>query len=118
MAGFELTHDADQLAAGLAAAARAVGELEPVNQAAGAVVVAAPAPRRSGRMGDSVRAAATTTGVTVAAHTPYWTFVHWGAPRRHIIARPWLLAGLEANQEAIIDLYRSHLADSIATIGE
>lgn len=118
MTRLELSTDADQLAASLRAAGQLVDDLEPVNRRAGEVVGATPAPRRSGQLGASVRADATATGVTVAGHTPYWTFVHWGAPRRHVIAQPWLLAGLRANESQIVELYATHLAGVVDTIGE
>lgn len=119
MAGFELTSDAAQLGDRLAAAGRLAAELEPVNQRAGQLVLAdSHAPRRSGQLGASVRADATTGGVTIAGHTPYWTFVHWGAPRRHVRAQPWLLAALRADEAAILELYATHLRDTVDTIGE
>jgi hypothetical protein len=119
VSGFELTTDAAQLAAKLTAAGRLVAELEPVNQRAGELVHAdAHAPRRSGRLGASVRVAAAPDGFTIAGHTPYWTFVHWGAPRRHVRAQPWLLSALRVDTAAVIQLYADHLADTVATIGE
>lgn len=118
MAELQLTSNAAQVAADMHAAANALLELEPVNKRAGAIITAARAPRRTGALGASVRADVTANGVTVAGHTAYWTFVHWGAPRIHVKAQPWLLNQLDAKQEQIIDLYRDHAADAVAKAGD
>lgn len=116
--GLQLSSDAPKVAAGMHRAANELRQLEDINRAAGAVIKAAPAPHRSGRLGASVRADVTANGVTVAGGTDYWTYVHWGAPAIHVVAQPWLLNQLDARQGDIIDMYRTHASDALALIGE
>jgi hypothetical protein len=66
----------------------------------------------------SVRADVTANGATIAGHTRYWTFVHWGAPRIHVIAQPWLLDQTRAREADILSLYQEHAAHAVAQIGD
>lgn len=116
MSEFQLDTDAARVADALMRSATQLGELEPVNRQAGAIITAAPAPHRSGLLAASVRADVTAHGVTAAGHTRYWTFVHWGAPRRNIAARPWLLAPVAEPDPRIIELYANHMATTVAAI--
>lgn len=114
----QLSSNAATVAGGLRAAAAELPQLEPVNRRAGELVAAAPAPHRLGGLAASVRADATATDVTVAGHTPYWTFVHWGAPKIHLVARPWLLAATQARQSDLVELYTDHAAAAVALVGD
>lgn len=118
MANLQLDSDAAQLARTLLRAADELAELEPVNKRAGELIAAGPAPRRSGQLAASVRADATANGVVVGSALRYATFVHWGAPRRHVIAQPWLLDQTKAREADLIELYRDHAADVVADIGD
>jgi hypothetical protein len=107
--------DAAAFARRMLDAADDLADLEQTNAEAGALVLAAAdIPRRSGHLAAGVRYAATPGGVTLAAAAPYWTFVHWGAPRRGIVARPFLLNALELKQSDVADLYLDH-AQSVVT---
>lgn len=115
--GFQVgTDEVEAAARQLLDAADALADLEPVNARAGDVVAAGPAPRRSGLLGSTVRADATANGVVVGSTLRYATFVHWGAPRRHVRAQPWLLAQLAARQADLIEFYRDHAADAVAKV--
>lgn len=92
-------------------------DLERVNAEAGELAIAsADIPRRSGHLAAGVRYAASPNGVTLAATARYWTFVHWGAPARGIVARPFLLAAVELRQADIADLYLDHAERVVRTL--
>lgn len=105
---FQLDSDAADLAKLLLRAGDELGQLEPVNEQAGALIAGAPAPHRSGRLAASVRADASSSGVVVGSALRYATFVHWGAPRRHLVARPWLLDKVNTSQTELLELYADH----------
>lgn len=105
------------LGAALARAGLELVDLESANTQAGRVVLeAARPPHRSGRLAASSRADATRNGVTFASTARYWTFVHWGAPRRHITARPWFVQALAANRERVVAVYADHAADTLKKV--
>jgi hypothetical protein len=59
-----------------------------------ALRAAAMAPRRSGRLAGSVRGNNAKTSAVVksgGARTPYAGPIHWGWPRRHIAAHPFMV---------------------------
>lgn len=114
MAEFRVTSDAEALARHLHAAAEDLGDLGPVNSEAGRIVeAAARAPRRTGALAGSLRSAGTPGGVTIGSALRYATFVHWGAPRRHMAARPFLVTAVQATTEDVADLYLSHARDAL-----
>jgi hypothetical protein len=55
-------------------------------------------------------------GVAVASVAPYWTYVHYGAPGRHVRAQPWLADQLSGQADRITDLYRQHASDALAQV--
>lgn len=114
MVSVQIDSNAAEVARSLARTAGLLADLESVNRAAGAIITAAPAPRRSGMLSASVRADVTGRDIVAAGHTRYWTFVHWGAPARHITARPWLLAAVTEPDPRIIDVYTEHMATTVA----
>lgn len=106
----------ERLAQQLRTAAQSLTELEPVHAQAGAVIAAAPAPHRSGRLAASVRADVTANGVTVGSPLAYASFVHWGAPRRNVRAQPWLLDKVNADQDELVEMYETYAAAVVARI--
>jgi len=114
----QLSSDAADVARRLLAVGDSLLELGPVNARAGELIQSAAAPRRTGLLAASVKADASANGVTVGSSLRYATFVHWGAPRRHVIAQPWLLNQTKARQTDIIELYRDHAADAVAQAGK
>jgi hypothetical protein len=114
---FQVTQDAELVADGLHRAAALLGDLEPVNTDAGRIITAAARPPvKTGATASGLFATATPAGVTMASRAPYWTYVHWGAPRRHVRANPWLLAATQATTREVVALYTDHAADSIRTV--
>lgn len=108
----------DQLAAQLHAAGVRLEDLEPVNIEAGrAVVPAARPPRRSGALAASLQADATAHGVAFASSARYWTFVHWGAPRRNIKAHPWWPQAIQASRSDVLAVYARHATETLKRIG-
>lgn len=108
----------EQLAAELRAAGVKLADLEPVNTEAGRVVTpAARPPRRSGALAASLQADASAHGVTFASTARYWTFIHWGAPRRNIRAHPWWPEALAATRTEVLAVYARHATDTLKTIG-
>lgn len=107
-----------QLGDQLHAAGVELEALDPANSEAGRVVVAAARPpRRTGALAAGQRADATREGVTFASTARYWTFVHWGAPRRNIRARPWFSEALKASQDRVLAVYAEHAQQTIDKIG-
>lgn len=112
------TDQLDQLARDLRAAGVKLADLDPVNTEAGRVVhAAARPPRRSGALAASLQADATAQGVEFASSARYWTFVHWGAPRRNIRAHPWWPEALAASREDLLAVYAQHATDIVKKIG-
>lgn len=63
------------------------------------------APRRSGRLSESVGFTVEDAGFTVTAAAPYAAYVN---------ARdPWLTRSYDANETAIIDIYTDAVADTV-----
>lgn len=117
MSGVQIEQEAAAFARRMFDAADALIDLDPINAEAGDLVLAsADVPRRSGALAAGLRYAATPNGVTFAASVAYWTFVHWGAPRRGIRARPFLLNALELRQSDLADLYLDHARRVVSTL--
>lgn len=108
----------DQLARQLHASGVQLDDLEPVNSKAGRTVLdAARPPRRSGALAASLRTDVTPAGVTFASTARYWTFVHWGAPRRHMRAQPWYSEALGHTRDELLAVYSAHAVDTLKKIG-
>lgn len=108
----------DAMARDLRAAGVALEDLSPANaEAARVVEAAARPPRRTGTLASSSRADATPAGVTFASTARYWTFVHWGAPRRNIRAHPWWPEAIDHTRTDVLAVYAKHAADSLKKIG-
>lgn len=113
---FQATSDADRLGSQLRDAAAALVDLEDTSRRAGELVGAAPPPRRTGALGAGVTVAAIPGGAAVFSTARYFTFVHYGAPRRHVRAQPWLAVQLDSNQDRVLDLYAEHASDALALV--
>lgn len=112
------TAQVKQLADELHAAGVQLSDLDPANTEAGRVVVqAARPPRRSGVLAASLRADVGPSGVVFASTARYWTWVHWGAPRRNIRARPWYPEALTASRDQLLDVYAAHTRKALDKIG-
>ena len=118
MATVSASSDAAQLARELLRAGDELADLADTNARAGELIRdRANVPRRSGALAASLRADASAGGVVVASALRYATFVHWGAPRRHIRARPFLLDSLNTSSDELVDLYADHASEVVARIG-
>lgn len=86
-----------------------------VNKSAAASLVPAArglTPYRSGALAGSIRAGASQRkGVIRAgsATVPYAAVIHWGWPRHHIAANPFLTNAVKANVDTIRELYVDEL---------
>lgn len=111
------TGQLDELARELHAAGVELAELDPANRdAAQLVLAAARPPRRSGRLDASLTARPTGEGVTFASTARYWTFVHWGAPRRQLRAQPWWVEAIQPNRDQLVAVYAAHVRDTLQNI--
>lgn len=103
----------------LAAAGHQLADLEQPNSAAGRVVLEAArpaAPMDTGTLSGSLTADPAGDGVVWASSARYWTFVHWGAPRRNMRARPFFLEALEADQDRILAIYADHANETLRNL--
>lgn len=119
----EFQADTDQLEAfarQLAAAGHRLADLDATNAEVGRAVVAAARPvaphGATGQLSGSLTADASANGVVWASSARYWTFVHWGAPRRNMRARPFYLEVLDADQDAIVAVYRDHATETLRNL--
>lgn len=115
MASLELSGDQlDQLARQLQAAGHDLADLAPANAEAGRKVLdATTPPRATGQLAATLTADASANGVVFASTARYWTFVHWGAPRAHLRARPFFLEALTARQAAVVAVYAEHATNTL-----
>lgn len=122
MAGFLEVKGLRELVKAMKAAEADVTELKALNGKAAAVVIdsAVPhTPRRSGKLAGSIRAGATNrAGIVRAgkASVPYAGVIHWGWPRRHIKARPWIADAASATEDRWTDVYLAGMEDLLDTI--
>lgn len=96
------------VAAGFEAAARRLEDLTDVDSAAAALVApaaAAAAPRRSGRLRGSIRAA----GPRITSGLPYAVPVH--------ARRPYVRIGVAAVRAEVTDLYAREITHALSQIG-
>lgn len=113
---------ARELRRGLKAAGDDLADLKDVNGAVATLVAwrgQASAPRRSGTLSRSVRgnrAAGKATVLAGTARVPYAPAIHWGWPRRHIDANPWLSRAAQATEPQWTQLYLEgvqHVLDQV-----
>lgn len=117
MAGF--TGDTDQLhqlADQLHDAAEQLAELDPAHTAAARLVLGnTRPPRDTGQLANSLTARVTGDGITFASTARYWTFVHWGAPRRQLRARPFYVEAITPSRDQLVAVYAAHVRDALTT---
>lgn len=107
----------DALARNTTRAGAALADLEAVNAEAGRIVLArANPPRKSGATAAGMFARVTEASTVMASTTPYWTFVHWGAPRAHVKAQPFILSAVRATTSEVATLYTEHARRSLALV--
>lgn len=108
----------EQLARQLYDAGHELDELAPANEAAGrAIIAAARPPQRSGAMAAGQTVKATATGAAVFSTARYWTFVHYGAPRRNLRARPWLSQAIPPARDDVLAVYAKLIGATLDKIG-
>lgn len=89
--------------------------------AAGIVVTKAKtwAPRRTGKLADSIRGAGTQTAAIVRAGNnrkrgvPYANPIHWGWKKRGISANPFLSYSAQATESQWINVYYEKIEDTL-----
>lgn len=117
MTGFQASTNADAVALDLHRAAAALVDLDDTNTEAGRIILAkANPPRKSGALAAGMFARADDTGTILASSVPYWTFIHWGAPRRHVRAQPFLLTATRASKAEVLDLYTDHARHAVGLV--
>ena len=106
----------------LKAAGVSLQDLKEAHAAVAAVVVrnAMPdAPRRTGALALSTRGSGQAGAAVVRAgraSVPYAGPIHWGWPKRHIKAQPWLYEAAQDSQDQWTGLYLRALQHIIDTI--
>jgi hypothetical protein len=112
------TSEVARFAAQVADAAAQLAELTTANTEAGRVVIAATRPPigATGQLSAGVHADATANGVTWASSARYWTFVHWGAPRRNMRARPFFVEAIQRSTSDLVAVYTDHASDVVKGI--
>lgn len=106
----------------LKAAGDDLADLKSAHKAAGDIVVRradSTAPRVSGRLERSTRAGAAAGSATIRAggrKVPYANPIHWGWPRRHITAQPWISAAAKDTEPEWLRLYQAAVDKIINTI--
>lgn len=108
---------ASRAAAQLHAAADELLELGDAHREAGRTVLAASRPpRRSGAMAAGQVVTAAPGGITIASTVRYWTFVHWGAPRAGVRARPWIAEALTRTTDEVVEVYAAHARAALSNV--
>lgn len=77
------------------------------------------APRRTGALAASMRSSGTQSAALVRAgraRVPYAGPIHWGWPRRHIAAQPWIYEAAQRTQDSWEGTYLGALEQIIDRI--
>jgi HK97 gp10 family phage protein len=99
-----------------------ISDLKDAHRAAGDIVAReaeARAPRRSGALAHSIRAARQQGRARVQAGTsrvPYAGPIHWGWPARHIGAQPFVAEAAQATEPRWTAQYRADLEAALAKV--
>lgn len=94
-------------------------DLKDASRRAGDIVVRAAqarAPRRTGRLAGSIRAARQARRVRVSAgrsSVPYAGPIHWGWPARHIRAQPFISEAATETETQWVEAYRRDVAHAV-----
>jgi hypothetical protein len=97
-------------------------DLKDANARVGAMVAqwaSVRAPRRTGRLGQSVRAGRQAGAAVVSAGTaavPYAGPIHWGWRSRHITAQPWVSEAAVETQPAWLPVYQADIQKVLDTV--
>ena len=106
----------DTFVSTMAKAQQALQELGAAHQAASALIasaVAAAAPRRSGRLAGSVRAAGGRSGAAVDVTAPYSGPIEWGWPSRHIDGTHFAMNAARATEPQWIKFYEADVQKAL-----
>jgi hypothetical protein len=93
------------------AAGKDMQDMKEANAAVGQIVVAASRPRApvsTGNLAASIRANRAVGSATIkagGARVPYAGPIHWGWPRRHIRAQPFLADGAKSSEPSWVATY-------------
>lgn len=104
------------------AAGRSLQDLKDAHAAAGAIVVPAArgaVPEESGRLGRTIRASVAAGALTIragGASTPYGGPIHWGWPKRHIKAQPFIADPAKTTEPAWTRAYEAGVDKVLRTI--
>jgi hypothetical protein len=97
-------------------------DLKDANAAAGRTVAdwaSVTAPRRSGALGSSVRAARRVSGARVlggGAAVPYAGPIHWGWPARNIEAQPFISKAAQSTEPAWVQTYLDDVQQALDSV--
>lgn len=111
-----------QLRSQLKAAGVSLQDLKDAHRKAAEIVArqgSIDAPRVSGRLAGNVRPGATQRAAVVragGARVPYAAVVHWGWPRRHIAANPWLSDAAVRSEPRWLDEYSQEVQKITDTV--
>lgn len=113
----------NRLVRALRAAGDGIDDLKAAHQQVGAMVAAgaaARAPRRSGKLASSVKAAkqANRVRIMVPARVRYAGVIHYGWPKRGIVARPFILDAAEQLETEWIGVYTAAVQAVLDKVGD
>lgn len=113
---------ARELRAALKRAGNDASDLKDANRAAGEIVAGAArilVPRRSGRLGDTIRASRAKGSATVTAGKaalPYAGVIHFGWPAHNIEPQPFLYDAVDARRHEVVKAYQKAIDRIASTI--
>jgi HK97 gp10 family phage protein len=79
------------------------------------------APKRSGALAASIRAANSKNKSVIragGARIPYAMPIHWGWPRRNIAAQPFMNDAIESKRQAVMDQFELELRRLVAKLNQ
>lgn len=97
-------------------------DLKEAHRAAGGIVVKGATtrvPKASGKLSATIRAGAGATTATIragGARAPYAGPIHWGWPKRNIIAQPFLVDAAEATRQVWEAAYQAQVVQIVNRI--
>lgn len=106
----------------LRAAGDDLEDLKAANQAAANIAAAAAkseAPKLTGRLAGDIRASGTKTAGIIRAgrkKLPYAGVIHWGWPKRNILAVPYITAGAQQTESIWVPLYQKQLDQALKKV--
>lgn len=112
----------DRLRSTLRRAEIGLDDLKDANARAGQMVAqwgAVRAPRMTGRLGTSVRAARQAKAAVIVAGSaavPYAGVIHWGWPAHNIAPQPWLSQAAVDTQPAWLPIYQDDIQKILDTV--